>query len=101
LNKVIVIGENIQGQKFTTTFTTITGYTSGSFQPITFNYVNQGQPNCLVIGNIYRDDGVRILTPVAITDWSLNINKSPANVNINYIAGLAANVTYHITVLAL
>ena len=98
LNKNLVIGENVQGMKYTTSFTTLSTYMSASdFSPITFNFTSGGQPNCCMIGQISRADGVVITTPSMVTSWFLNINQNPALVTINFIAGLAANTKYNIT----
>jgi hypothetical protein len=98
LNKNLTIGQNVQGQKFSTQFTTLATYATGEFTPISFAYNSNGQPNCLLIGNIY---GGSILTPISITSWSLNINVNPAIVTVNYIAGLAPSTKYNIVLLAI
>lgn len=97
----LIIGQNVQGQKYTTTFTTPGDYITGGFNVFNFAYTGGGQPNCLLIGNISRTDGVKIIKPVSITDWSLNINVTPYRATIGYIAGLEANTKYNVTLLAL
>lgn len=101
LNKNLTIGENVQGAKFTTSFTTLSNYSSGGFTPITFTYNNGGQPNCCLIGQIANSDGTLITSPVSVTSWYLNLNTNPATVTINYIGGLTANNTYSITLLVI
>lgn len=101
LTKNLSIGQNVQGQKFSTSFTTPSDYATGGFTKITFQYTGGGTPNCFLIGSISRTDGTAILTPVTITSAFSNINVSPLQVTINYIAGLAADTKYNITLLAL
>jgi len=96
LNKNLTIGQNVQGMKYTTSFTTLSSY-STTFTPITFQYTGGGQPNCCLIGQITRSDGVVITAPAMITNWYLNINTAPYTVTINYIAGLAASTKYNVT----
>jgi len=96
LNKNLVIGENVQGQKFSFTFTTDAAYATGTFTPITFTYNGHGKPNCCLVGQVTESTGATLLTPVAVTNWQLNINKNPYQVVINYVAGLSANTTYTI-----
>lgn len=97
LNKGLTFGENVQGQIFSTSFTTSATYTAGDFTVITFNYSGGGQPKNCVVGQIKKTDGLKILTPVMISDWYLNLNKNPFVVTINYIAGLENSKTYNIT----
>jgi hypothetical protein len=94
LNKNLVIGQNVQGMKYSTSFTT-----AGSFTPITFAYIGGGQPDCCLIGNISKADGTIILNPVSITSWNSNINVSPTQIRVDYIAGLDASSKYNITLL--
>lgn len=100
LNKNLVIGENVQGMKYSVSFTTLSTYAT-QFTPITFQYTGGGQPNCCMIGNIVRADGAVITTPATITNWYLNINTSPYTVTINYIAGLTASTKYNVTFVVL
>ena len=97
LNKNLTIGANVQGQKFSTSFTTVATYITGDFTPITFQYNGGGQPNCLLLGSISGGS----LTPISITNWTLNINTSPYEVTVNYIAGLAASTRYNVVFLAI
>lgn len=99
LNQNISIGQNVQGMKYSVSFTTPADYVTGGFNPITFNYIGGGQPNCLLIGSISNSSP--ILTSVSVTDWNLNINVSPFRVQVNYIAGLAASTKYNVTFLVL
>lgn len=101
LNKNLIVGTNVQGQKYNTTVITPASYAGGSFNQIQFVYTGGGQPNCLILGNISRVDNAAMLTPVAITDWQLNINVSPIQVSVNYIAGLDANTKYYVTFLVI
>ena len=101
LNKNLAIGQNVQGQKFTTTFTTLSNYTTGGWNTINFAYNGSGAPDCLLIGNISRVDGTTILTPITITDWQLSTDTIPFQVMIKYIAGLSNSTKYNITFLAL
>ena len=99
--KNLIIGENVQGMKYTTQFATSATYAAGDFQSIIYNYTGGGQPNCLLIGSINESTGAVILTPVSITNWSLNINVDPPQIVINYIAGLAVSKRYDIVIVAL
>ena len=101
LNKNLTVGANIQGSKYSTTFSTTAGYAGGDFTPIVYQYNGGGQPSCLLIGQISESTGATILTPVTITSWTPNINVSPILINVNYIAGLTASKKYTITLLAL
>lgn len=101
LNKNLTIGENVQGQKFSTTFATPADYASGGFTPMTFLYTSNGQPNCLLIGSLTNIDGSMLLLPYSITAWSANINVSPIRISVNYIAGLTYSTKYKVTILAL
>ena len=97
LTQNLVIGENVQGQKFSASITTPTDYATGGFSPITYNYTGGGRPTCLMIGQINKLDGTLILLPAVITNWVLNVNKTPYLITINYIAGLDASTQYNIT----
>ena len=98
LNKNLTIGENVQGQKFSTSFTTLP---DASFLPINFNYTGGGQPNCCLIGQISRPDGIPIVNSTTITSWTLNINTRPALVTITAIGNLVPNTKYNLTVVVL
>tara|TARA_R110000868_G_scaffold246118_3_gene502769 strand:+ start:116 stop:535 length:420 start_codon:yes stop_codon:yes gene_type:complete len=99
--KNLTIGQNVQGQIFATSFTTPAGYAGGTFTPITVSYTGGGRPTCCLIGQLDRDDGTAILTATAITSWTLNINSSPAQIQINYVAGLVASKKYNLTFIVL
>jgi hypothetical protein len=101
LNKNLTIGDNVQGQKFSTSFTTPSDYSGGGFPTVRFAYTGGGQPNCLLLGSISRANGTQLLSPVSINDWFLNINQNPFQVTVNYIAGLAANTKYNVTFLVI
>lgn len=101
LNKNLTIGQNVQGKKFTVTFTTTANYTTGDFLPIKFQYDSTNIPTCCILGNIAKTDGSKILTATSITNWSFNQNVSPAQVSIGYIAGLAASTKYVAQILVL
>lgn len=101
LNKKLTIGQNIQGQKYTQQFTTPADYLAGEFTPMIFAYSGFGQPNCCFVGQINKVGGGRILNPVSVTEWVLNINRSPFQVVVNYIAGLEPSTKYNVTLLVL
>jgi hypothetical protein len=101
LTKSLVIGENIQGQKYQTSFSTGANYTTGTFTPIVLPYIGGGSPNICLIGRIIDQSGATILTPVSITGWYLDTNKSPATIVISYIAGLGNSKKYQVNILAL
>ncbi len=102
LNKNITIGANLQGQVYSTSFTTLAGYATGDFTRISFTYNSNGQPKTCILSKITRDDGTLMLNPVSIAaGWTLNINTNPAQVQVNYIAGLAASTKYNVTFLVL
>jgi hypothetical protein len=99
-NKNLVVGQNVQGQKYSTSFTTGAG-SPYTMTPVEFRYTGGGQPDCCVIGKISPVDGTAITTPVSITQWFMNLNTNPYTVTINYIAGLSANTKYNITFLVI
>lgn len=101
LNKNLTIGTNVQGQKFSTSFVTPTDYMAGGFPTVQFAYTGGGQPNCLLLGSIAKADGTQLLSAVSINDWFLNINTSPFQVTVNYIAGLSASTKYNVTFLVI
>lgn len=101
LNKNLTIGQNVQGMKYTTTFTTAANYESGVFQPIVFSYLGGGQPDCCLLGQIVRTDTLPNQFQITVSDWYLNINTNPFRVTINYIAGLLPETTYTATFLVL
>ena len=101
LNKNLIIGQNVQGQKYTTTFTTSVDYLTGKFQPIAFQYTGGGQPDCCLLGNITTTNGTLIIFPVSVTNWLMNINSNPFTIIINYVAGLDPETEYTATFLVL
>ncbi len=101
LDKNLVIGINVQGQVYSTQFTTPAGYATGSFNKIQLSYNGGGRPQCLILGSINAQDGTPIITACSVSNWTLNINVNPALINILYIAGLAASTTYYATFVAL
>ena len=102
LNKNLTIGANVQGQKYSTSFTTAADYTTANtFPSITFVYTSNGQPNCLLIGSLTRNDGTLITTPYSITSWQANINVNPIQITVFFIAGLADSTGYTVTLVAL
>lgn len=101
LNKNLTIGDNVQGQKFSTTFTTLGLYLSGKFTPITFQYTGGGQPTACLIGRIARTDGTLILTTPMVSSWFVNLNTNPYTITINYIAGLDINTQYSVNLVVL
>lgn len=98
LNKNLIVGENVQGQKYSTSFTS---NTLSEITPITFQYTGGGQPDCCLIGQITKNDGTTITTPIAITDWSLNINTTPFLVTIRYLSVLEPSTKYNVTFLVI
>jgi hypothetical protein len=101
LNKNLLIGQNVQGMKYTTSFTTSADYDSGVFQPIQFSYTGGGQPDCCLLGNIVRQDTLPNQFQITVSDWFLNINANPFRVTINYVAGLLPSTAYTATFLVL
>jgi hypothetical protein len=99
LRQNLILGENVQGQKFTTEINT--DGSSLLTAPVTLNYTGGGRPTCCILGQITKADGTTIVSPVSITDWFLNLNRDPAVVTIRHIAGLAANAKYTITLLVI
>lgn len=101
LNKNLVIGENVQGQKFSVTFTTSPTYVMGDFTPLVLSYTGGGTPTCLVLGHTLKADNTPVGNfSVSVADWSLNINKKPATITINYISGLANSTKYTVNMVA-
>jgi len=98
LNKNLVVGQNVQGQKYSTSFRTDA---FELFSPITFRYTGGGQPDCCLIGNITKSDGTTIGNPVAITGWNLNINTNPFTVSITNMSVLDADTQYNVTFLVI
>jgi hypothetical protein len=100
LNKNLTIGENVQGQKASITFTTGSG-SPYAFPIQKFRYTGGGIPNCCLIGRVQRADLQMITDPITITSWYLDLNTNPYTVVIDYIAGLAADTKYTITLLVI
>jgi hypothetical protein len=98
LTKNLVIGQNVQGMKYTTSFTTLSDYATGGFTPITFTYTGGGIPDCCIIGSINKTSGAAVYTGAVIT-WTINKNVNPPTITINYIHGLEVTSTYNITFL--
>lgn len=96
LNKNLVIGENVQGQKYSYTFTTDPLYVAGTFQTIKLQYTGGGTPNCLMIGQV---SGVLLATPYV--SWNLNLNTNPYTINITSISGLTGSQKYTINFVVL
>lgn len=92
LNKNLTIGQNVQGQKYSISFTSSA---ASEITPITFQYTGGGQPDCCLLGQITKNDGTTITTPIAITDWSLNINTTPFLVTIRYLSVLEPSTKYN------
>jgi len=102
LNKNLTIGQNVQGMKYTVSFSTGADYLTGTFSPIQFAYTSNGQPNCCILGSITRTDSTTpMLSAVSVVNWQLNINVNPAQVIISYIAGLDINARYTATFLVI
>jgi hypothetical protein len=101
LDKNLIIGDNVQGMKYTYTFNTLPTYTTGGFSPIIFNYTSNSQPSCAVVGKVVKSTGIPMLTAVTVSDWTVNLNKSPYQIVINYVTGLENSATYTITFLIL
>ena len=91
LNKNLVIGENVQGQKFSYTFTTDPYYSTGTFTAIKLQYTGGGNPSCLLIGQV-----VGVLASTPFVSWSLNLNTNPYTVLISNISGLQNSTKYTI-----
>lgn len=102
LTKNLVIGENVQGMKYTFSFTTtnVPLQPFGAFSPVKFQYTGGGQPTCVLLGQIVGSNGVPLITTPAIT-WNLNINTNPYTVNITNIGGLAPDVRYTVNLVVL
>lgn len=97
----LTIGENVQGQKYSTSFTTPADYAAGGFPNISLSYTGGGNPTCCMIGALTRIDGTLILAPYSLNSWLLNINTSPYQVQIKYIAGLSASTQYNLNFVVL
>lgn len=100
-SKNLVIGENVQGSKFSYTFSTPAAYAAGDFSPISYVYTGGGAPSCLLVGKVVDVTGALILSPVSVTSWLFNTNENPPTIVVNYIAGLTAGQRYAVTLLAL
>lgn len=94
LNKNLVIGENVQGQKYSVTFITLPTYGAGDFTPITLQYKGGGQPTCLLLGQLLNADNTPAGVVSNITNWTLNLNRNPYIITVNYISGLTPSTKY-------
>lgn len=101
LNKQLQIGPNVSGMVFTTTFTTRSDYATGGWVPIVFNFTGSVAPTSCLLGSIDKTNPAGLILEATSLIWSFNINTSPAQVSIDYVAGLAASTTYQATLLLL
>lgn len=97
LNKNLVVGQNVQGQKYSVSFST----GAAGFPPITFQYTGGGQPDCCFLGKLTDSSGTAPAGPVVVSNWELNINVNPALVTITSITGLSPNTRYNATFLVI
>ena len=98
----LTIGENVQGMKFTTTYTPLVTYpATADFVPITFAYTGGGRPDCCLVGQAVRADGIIQAEPLQVVNWYLNLNTNPYTVVIKYISGLQYPTKYTITFLVI
>lgn len=97
MNKNLAIGENVQGMKYSTTFTTsATGAVN-----IVFNYTGNNIPTCCLIGKIERTDNTAISGSPVLTSWSYSANKVPGQITISNINGIDPSTRYEATFLVL
>ena len=104
LTKNLVIGENVQGMKYTFSFTTGIppgGIGSGVFPPVKFLYTGGGQPTCVIIGQITEEGGLGPILSAPAIAWNLNINTNPYTINITHIGSLDISKKYTVTVVVL
>jgi hypothetical protein len=103
LTKNLVIGENVQGMKYTFTFTTGVpsgGLGEGVFLPVKFQYTGGGKPSCLMLGQLTNNMG-SVLLSSPIIEWNLDVNTNPYTINITNIHNLDQNIKYTATVVVL
>lgn len=93
------IGDNIIGAYSNPiTFTTSATYTSGDFTGISFQWRYPSiRAREMRISSIVRSDGVPIITPVTVVQWS---QPQTTLVRADYIAGLANSTRYVVTLIA-
>ena len=104
LTKNLVIGENVQGMKYTFTFTTGVppgGGGEGVFTPIKFQYTGGGRPSCLMLGQITNSTSSLISYSMPSIEWNLDVNTNPYTINITNMHSLNQNVRYTATVVVL
>ena len=99
LNKNLTLGQNVQGQKFSTSFKI---GAAGEFPTQTFGYTGGGQPTCCMLGQISRTDAsTPITTAVSVNSWYLNLNSNPPQVVIESVVGLTNSASYNATFVVL
>ena len=101
INGALTVGDNINGQVSSLTFTVPTsGYLTGSFPAVSFTYNGKTLPKNVIIGQITCTNGKTILLPTSL-QWTYNNNVSPPTISITYVTGLTAGLTYNLTVLCI
>jgi hypothetical protein len=100
INGRLSVGDNVNGQVTTVSFTTPSNYATGGFTATSFVYNGNGA-SCCLIGSITCTKPGGVITSPTSLQWSFNNNVSPPSIQINYVAGLAAGQSYSMTVLVL
>jgi hypothetical protein len=101
VNGRLEIGTNVSGQIYSCTFSTLAGYSTGSWTPLSFNFTGQIRPQVVVIGSITQTSPSAILLTSQSVQWLYNNSTSPGQIKINYISGLQNSAKYSVTFIVL
>lgn len=99
INGNLTFADNVDGMQMHTTFTTPLDYLTGGFPNIQFTNGGTSTPSCCMIGKISNSNGSKILTTTSL-QWTYLTSTNPGVIKIDYIAGLEANKTYTVNLLA-
>lgn len=97
MNQNVTIGDNLIGQTASIRINTSATYSAGDFsrQTIRWDFAGKKTPQHVMLTQC--SPGTR--TAISISDWTYDF--ATGIVNINYVAGLADNGRYNITLLIL
>lgn len=96
LNKSLTIPENVQGQKITLNFKTLSNYTTKNFTEIVFRNNLGKRMNLILVGNIVKVNDPSHKFDSVFVSWYDN---GDGTVTIRYISGLENSSEYNITLL--
>lgn len=97
----ITIGDNVNGQVVTTSFTTPADYATGGFNSFQFAYTGKFQPKSCLIGQVTCTKPAEPILSATSLQWVYLNNTQPNTVKVTYVAGLKPSQTYSITILCL